>query len=102
MVTAQPGLMFQGTNPVNGGAGVTFGDGIRCCRGTVVRLQVLFGQQPAPTTVSTTITISGHPGQNVAMMAGTTFCYQYWYRDPNGPCGSTFNLSNAYKIVWQP
>jgi hypothetical protein len=100
-VTAQPGLMFQGENSINGGPGVTFGDGIRCCGTGVLRLEVIFGQHPQPTSVSTTVTISQHPGQDLGAMPGTTFCYQYWYRDPTGtPCGSTFNFSNAVRIAW--
>tara|TARA_R110002095_G_scaffold151959_1_gene131554 strand:- start:3006 stop:3212 length:207 start_codon:yes stop_codon:yes gene_type:complete len=26
---------------------------------------------------------------------GSTWSFQYWYRDPGGPCGTTANLTNA-------
>jgi hypothetical protein len=30
--------------------------------------------------------------------AGDTWYFQAWFRDPNGPCGSGFNLSNGLKV----
>ena len=33
--------------------------------------------------------------------AGDTKLYEVWYRDPNtSPCGSQFNLSNGFEVVW--
>jgi FG-GAP repeat len=29
---------------------------------------------------------------------GDTWYFQAWYRDPNGPCGTGFNLSNGLKV----
>ena len=34
--------------------------------------------------------------------AGQTWNYQCWYRNPFGPCGSNFNLSNALQVTFQP
>lgn len=39
---AQPGLLFQGAVLLGGGAGLPFGDGLRCVGAQVVRLEVLF------------------------------------------------------------
>ena len=36
-----------------------------------------------------------------AVMAGTVMNFQHWYRDPLGPGGTGFNLSNGYEVVWQ-
>lgn len=99
-VPAQPGMFFQGNNLINGGNGAAFGDGIRCCGANVVRVQIVPGQQPEPTSVSTSVTISTVPNQ--INLSGLTVCYQYWYRNPNtSPCGTSFNLSNALLVTWQ-
>lgn len=100
-VTKHPGLFCQGDNQLNGGAGVTFGDGLRCCGGSMIRLQIVDPPGPTqPTTVSSTVSIPNHapPG---TVQAGDTKCYQLWYRDPtSSPCGSTFNFTNAVLVVW--
>ncbi|TDJ74126.1 MAG: hypothetical protein E2O39_05125 [Planctomycetota bacterium] len=33
-----------------------------------------------------------------ALLPGTTWNFQGWYRDPGGPCGASFNLTNAVEI----
>jgi hypothetical protein len=33
--------------------------------------------------------------------AGETWHFQVWYRDPQGPCGSAYNLSNGIEILFQ-
>ena len=33
---------------------------------------------------------------------GQTWNLQGWYRDPNGPCGSGFNLSNGVSVLFEP
>jgi hypothetical protein len=112
LLPGQPCLFFQGDSFVNGGAGTSFGDGLRCCGTTVVRLVIVVpdasgcaatdgfcgtvaGGTPGP--------ISQHPS-NGALSAGDTKCYQCWYRDPSpsAPCSSTFNLSNARAVQWLP
>lgn len=94
-VRSQPGLFFQGNNTIAGGAGATFGDGIRCCGQNVVRLEVVVPPQPEPSTATLTVTVTLQ-GPSGTVNPGDKKCYQYWYRDPGGsPCGSNFNLSNA-------
>ncbi len=34
--------------------------------------------------------------------AGETWYFQGWYRDPMGPCGTAFNLSNAIAVTFAP
>lgn len=36
-----------------------------------------------------------------AILAGTTFNFQAWYRDTANPCGSSFNLSNGYSVTFE-
>ena len=33
---------------------------------------------------------------------GDLLRYQLWYRDPGGPCGSSFNFTNGYEVTWLP
>ncbi len=91
----QPCLFFQGNNAINSGDGITFGDGLRCAGGGVVRLQVRFPD--AAGDAATSISISSKGGCN----AGDTKRYQNWYRDPaSSVCGSLFNLSNGVELTW--
>ena len=34
--------------------------------------------------------------------AGSTWNFQYWYRDPQLPGGSGFNLSDALQVLFRP
>jgi len=91
----QPALFFQGDNAINGGSGISFGDGLRCAGGGVIRLQVRFPD--AAGACATSISISAKGG----CVAGDVKRYQAWYRDPaTSPCGAAFNLSNGYEISW--
>jgi len=96
------GLFFQGNNTIGGGTGVAFGDGIRCCGGSVVRIQVVNPPgviSPATAQMTETATTNGPNG---TVLPGVKKCYQFWYRDPaTSPCGTQFNLTNAVTITWQ-
>jgi hypothetical protein len=97
LIPGQPGLYFQGNNAVSGGNGVTFGDGLRCAGGNVVRLQVRVANSSGAS--STTVNIGATGG----VSAGDTKRYQVWYRDPaSSPCGATFNLSNGVGVFFCP
>ena len=97
LVPSQPGLYFQGNNAVNSGNGNTFGDGLRCAGGGVLRLQVRFAD--ATGASQTSISISGSGG----VAPGDVKRYQLWYRDPNTSfCGLGFNLSNGVQVTWSP
>jgi hypothetical protein len=95
LVPSQPGLYFQGNNAIADGAGVTFGDGLRCAGGGVIRLQVRFADSSGTSATSLDIGVKG------LVSAGDTKRYQIWYRDPStSPCGAQFNLSNGFEITW--
>jgi hypothetical protein len=90
-------LYFQGTLEIAGGAGVLFGDGRRCAGGTVVRLGTKTnagGASSWPELGDSPISARG------AVPAGATRHYQAWYRNPAGPCGSGFNLTNSVSVAW--
>jgi hypothetical protein len=93
-------LFFQGTQRVNGGAGVVFGDGLRCAAGTVVRLKTL----PA---VNGEARVPGPTDPHLSLMGGIaapgTYDYQAWYRNAADFCTiATFNLTNGYELNWTP
>jgi hypothetical protein len=98
----QYGTFFYGFAP----ASIPFGDGVRCIAAGgqgIFRLrppvlldpsgagsyEVDFDQPP----------VSTGPG---AFVAGTSVYAQFWYRDPAGPGGSGFNLSDAVEVAFCP
>lgn len=93
-------LFFQGTLQAAGGAGVVFGDGLRCIGGNQRRLalkQACNGQVGLPEPGDLPISISGGVG-----IPGVQY-YQTWYRNPPGFCTTaTFNLSNGLQVTWVP
>lgn len=97
MPVGSSAVYFQGTDPVNGGAGAPFGDGLRCAGGTVVRLGTKTntdGTSRYPEAGDAPVSVRG------LVPVGATRRYQTWCRDPSGPCGSGFNLTNAVVVTW--
>lgn len=93
---AGAGLYFQGADRLNGGAGLVFGDGLRCAGGSVVRLEVVVASGGASATTSDLAAKGG-------VAAGDVRRYQLWYRDVFGsPCGANYNLTNGYEFAWAP
>lgn len=98
-VPNKPGVFFYGPNQIS----TPFGDGVRCVGGQIFRLPpplftdaqgsasrlVDFGAPP---------TGGGSPG---TITAGSTWNFQFWYRDPAGGPGG-FNLSNALAVTFCP
>ena len=89
------GLFYYGTEQV----GVPFGDGFRCVGGATVRLA------PSATTDGSGAAVRPvdfqHP-RNAVIVPGTSWHFQFWYRDPGGPGGSGFNLSDALAVTFCP
>jgi hypothetical protein len=100
-VTSMPlnknGLVFMCKD---GQVPVTFGDGVKCPFGQTFRY---FAQNSGasgsisygPGIVAYTFGNFGVPGH---ILAGSTWHFQGWFRDPPGPCGSGANLSNAMRV----
>jgi hypothetical protein len=91
-------LYFQGTSRTGGGAGVAFGDGLRCAGGSIVRLGTktnASGASSYPTAGDAPVSVRG------LVAAPGTRWYQVWYRNAAAFCTSaTFNLSNALLVTW--
>ncbi len=95
------GLYFMSRGEVR----IPFGDGLRCVGGPnrpVFRFAPAFSGTGGvlvhgPGLVATSrarFPIAGH------IDAGQTWRFQAWFRDPGGPCGSGFNLSNAGAVTF--
>lgn len=99
-----PILFFQGTGKVGNGAGVHFGDGLRCAGGAVVRLGTRFTD--AAGSVEFGAAVSGDPSIAVRGQlpgGGGLRHYQGWYRDTAPFCRPEgFNLTNGFSIDWAP
>jgi hypothetical protein len=98
-------IVLQGSIEV--GAGLTYGDGVRCVAGTLKRLytkNAINGVVTAPTGGDLSITArSAALGDPIA--PGQTRVYQVYHRDPAPtfcafPPGNTFNVSSGYRIQW--
>ncbi|TDJ79553.1 MAG: hypothetical protein E2O39_00815 [Planctomycetota bacterium] len=97
------GLLFMG----GARAQVVFGDGFQCVTpGTQGLFRFPVQTADAGGTLSTgpglvalthgLLPAAGH------IAAGDTWYFQYWYRDPVGPCGTGFNLTNGIGITFAP
>jgi hypothetical protein len=94
---SQPGIFFQGDAAVAGGAGASFGDGLRCAGQNVRRIQVVTADAAGNASSTLSIAAGGAP------LEGDVKRYQWWYRDPAlSPCGGGFNLSNGLELIWVP
>ena len=101
-------IILQGNAIAGGGAGVPFGQGVRCVGGTLKRLYVKSpggtGGVTAPVGADPTVsTQSANLGDPIA--PGSTRYYMAYYRDPIvlGGCAAnaTFNATNALQVAWQ-
>jgi len=89
---SEPGLFFYGTGRVS----TPFGDGYRCVGGTVFRLGP-FAFSDAGGQVTYAVDYDSlHPGG--ALAPGSSWDFQFWYRDPAGMGGSSFNTTNAMTL----
>jgi hypothetical protein len=76
-----------------------FGDGTLCVGGSVLRY--------LPPSVISPDGAAAHaldyakfPADQIA--PGSNWNFQFWYRDPAGPLGSGFNLSDALAVTFCP
>jgi len=100
-MTSTTCLYFQGTALVSTGIypGSTFGDGLRCAGGTVVRLGTKTnanGASQYPESGDPSVSVKGG-----VTSVGSVRLYQVWYRDQATFCQpETFNLTNALRVTW--
>jgi len=91
-------VYIQGTTQLAGGAGVVFGDGLRCVGGSVIRLGTTVnvgGASRYPTPPQLPVSVRG------VVPAGSTRHYQAWFRNAAAFCQlETFNLTSGASVVW--
>lgn len=102
MPATATGLYFQGTTQLGtAGAGVVFGDGLRCAGGTVIRLgpkTASAGASSYPGGTDPSVSVKG-----LVTVPASTRHYQLWYRDSAAFCSaSVFNLTNGLAVTWIP
>jgi len=98
-IPSQFGLFFYGPNQIS----FPFGDGFRCVGGGIWRLS------PAVTTDGSgnyqrPVDFTAPPADSGGgqITGGSTWNFQFWYRDPAGPGGSGFNTSNGVSVTFCP
>jgi len=93
IVPGQFGVFFMGSATIGP---FPFGDGLRCAGGTVRRFSV--------TAADASGTLSFGPGVvgtfPTLLVPFSTWHFQGWYRDPGGPCGSSFNLTDRLTVTF--
>ena len=94
------GLFFYGA----GQGQFAFGDGFRCVPGSIARLNPpvltdnLFGDASRVCDFTSGPMASGPE----TITPGSTWNFQFWYRDPGGPGGTGFNLTNGLTALFCP
>jgi len=86
-------LFFSGDAAI--APALSFGDGLRCAGGAIVRLETV--SVDGAGSAATSIGIAGLLGANT----GDRHVFQLWYRDNAGPCGSGWNTTGAIDLTWQ-
>ncbi len=88
------GVFFMGLEETS----AVFGDGFLCVSGGITRYPVV---QSDASGVASMLVDTTLPPALSKIVAGATWKWQYWYRDPMG-AGSGFNLSNGLSVTYCP
>ncbi len=91
------GLFFYGTSALQ----QPFGDGFRCVGGSVFRLFPLANIQFGGVAFRD-VDFSAPPAPGATITPGSTWHFQFWFRDPGGPGGSGFNLTDGLSVTFCP
>lgn len=89
-------ILVAGTVQSSGGLGTPFGDGLLVVGGTTKRIH-------PQNACANGVQSWGSGLRSIGLWnAGDTRTFQVWYRDPTGPCGGGFNLTNAVAVTFVP
>ena len=92
----QFGIFFYGSSAGQ----VPFGDGNRCISGQMFRLPVIQADGSGSASHAVDLTTPPQPAGQIS--AGSSWYFQFWYRDPGGPGGTGFNLSDGIELNFCP
>jgi hypothetical protein len=92
-VPQDAGLFFYSQNTTN----VAFGNGVRCIATPFFRLPVVNATNQG--RLEYTLDFTAPPQQAGTIVAGSTWSFQAWYRDPQAP-PSNFNTSSALSVTF--
>lgn len=95
----QFGLVFVGPSLDSAPAG----DGRRCIGGSLKRYPVKQSDSAGNFTLgpNEVVSFAANFPPGFQPLPGDTWYYQAFYRDPFGPCGATFNTTNAMSVLWE-
>jgi hypothetical protein len=97
----QFGIVFMG----GGQSQQLFGDGLRCIASGGIGI-FRYSVQSTGSGSFTRGPIVGYSQANFPpagrIQAGQTWYFQGWFRDPQGPCGNAFNLSQGAEVSFEP
>lgn len=103
MPNGQFGRFYMGA----GAANAPFGNGLLCAGSGgygQFRFDLFFTGQTGFASLG--LGVVDHSEQNFGatgqIFPGQTWLFQAWFRDPGGPCGSSFNTSNGLMVTFQP
>jgi hypothetical protein len=89
-----PGIFWMSTDAAEGGNGTVFDNGLMCLT-LAMRVKKINGGGTIPLPNAPTLS------QYLGIAPGDTTYFQYWYRDPDGPCHTgSANATNGIKVVW--
>lgn len=94
-------LIFMG----GAGSSVLLGDGVRCVAAgpaSLCRFPVRTADSAGQASWTQLVATAAGGGPACTIAAGSTWYFQGWYRDVNGPCGTGFNLSSAQSVLFTP
>ncbi len=93
------GMFLMGVS----GPAVSVGDGLLCLGTTgsrTWRFPAAKADAAGQLGLTSIITYSQGFNGGGEILAGSTFGFQLWYRDPNGPCATSSNFSNALDVTF--
>ncbi len=92
---SQPGIFFYGPNQTQ----IPYGNGNLCAGGGINRLPVVFSSSWGDTYYN--LDITSPPQASGQILDGSTWNFQFWYRDPNGG-GAFYNFTDGLSATFCP